>query len=53
MLEGQVGDPAWYHIKAVDNETGEIAAWASWNIPTDAKIKERDEKAAAKISAKA
>lgn len=53
MLEGQIGDPSWYHIKAVDNETGKIAAWASWNIPTDAQIRERDEKAAIKVSAKA
>jgi GNAT superfamily N-acetyltransferase len=47
MLEGQVGDPTWQHIKAIDKKTGELAAWASWNTPTDAQIRERDEKAAA------
>ncbi|TEY59449.1 hypothetical protein BOTCAL_0192g00120 [Botryotinia calthae] len=51
MLEGQVGDPDWQHIKVVDKDTGEITAWASWNTPTDAEIRERDEKAAAKILA--
>jgi hypothetical protein len=44
MLEGQVGDPTWQHIKAVDKNTGEIAAWASWNMPTDAQIRERMKK---------
>jgi hypothetical protein len=51
MLEGQVGDPAWLHVKAVDKETGVIAAWASWNKLTDAEIHERDAKAAAKLAA--
>ena len=51
MLEGQVGDPSWQHINAVDKKTGELAAWASWNTLTDAEIRERDEKAAAKESA--
>ncbi|KAF7904747.1 hypothetical protein EAF00_002081 [Botryotinia globosa] len=41
MLEGQV----------VDKDTGEITAWAPWNTPTDVEIRERDEKAAAKILA--
>jgi len=50
MLEGQVGDPSWTHIKAVDKQTGELAAWASWNTITDAEIRERDEKAVAKQS---
>ncbi|KAL3707768.1 hypothetical protein TMatcc_005750 [Talaromyces marneffei ATCC 18224] len=31
MLESQVGTPTWQHIKAVDRETEQIAAWASWN----------------------
>lgn len=42
MLQGQVGTPTWKHIKAVDRETGQIAAWASWNTPTDEEIKQRD-----------
>jgi GNAT superfamily N-acetyltransferase len=50
MLNGQVGDPAWKHIKAVDKKTGVIAAWASWNTPIDDQIRERDEKAAAKAN---
>lgn len=50
MLEMQVGDPTWRHIKAVDKKTGEIAAWASWNTPTDAQILERDAKAGTKIA---
>ncbi|KAF5879071.1 putative gnat family protein [Botrytis fragariae] len=29
----------------------QITAWASWNTPTDAEIRERDEKAEARISA--
>lgn len=49
MLEGQVSDPTWQHIKAVDKETGVVAAWASWNTPTDEQIRERDEKAVAMI----
>ncbi|KAF7919264.1 hypothetical protein BELL_0054g00090 [Botrytis elliptica] len=51
MLEGQVGEPNWQHIKLVDKDTGEITTWASWNTPTDVEIRERDEKAAAKILA--
>lgn len=50
MLEGQVEDPAWLHVKAVDKETGVIAAWASWNTLTDEEIRERDRKAAARKS---
>lgn len=50
MLEGQVGDSTWQHVKAVDKQTGVLAAWASWNTPTDAQIREPDEKAAAKIA---
>jgi GNAT superfamily N-acetyltransferase len=42
MLEGQVGDPTWKHIKAINKKTGELAAWASWNTPTDAQISSRD-----------
>lgn len=42
MLEGQVGTPTWQHIKAVDKETGQIAAWASWNTPADDQIRQRD-----------
>lgn len=38
MLEGQVGDPIWQHLKVVDKKTGVLAAWASWNTPTDAQI---------------
>ncbi|PMD64306.1 uncharacterized protein K444DRAFT_521178, partial [Hyaloscypha bicolor E] len=30
LLQTQLGDPAWLHIKAVDKETNTIAAWASW-----------------------
>ena len=29
MLEGQVGDPTWQHIKAIDKSSGILAAWAS------------------------
>lgn len=47
MLEGQVGEPTWQHIKAVDKKTGVLAAWASWNTPTDSEIRERDGKAEA------
>lgn len=47
MLINQVGDPTWKHIKAVDRETGSIAAWASWNTPTDDQIRERDAKSVA------
>ena len=49
MLEGQVGDPTWQHIKAVDKKTGVLAAWASWNTPTDARIREQDKQSTAKI----
>lgn len=42
MLQGQVGDPTWKHIKAVDTTTGQIAAWASWNTPTDEEIRQLD-----------
>lgn len=48
MLNGQVGHPTWKHIKAVDLETGQIAAWASWNTPTDAEIRQRDKEQASK-----
>ena len=41
MLEGQIGDSTWQHIKPVDEKTGVLAAWASWNTPTDAQIRER------------
>ncbi|TGO47079.1 hypothetical protein BOTNAR_0546g00060 [Botryotinia narcissicola] len=51
MLEGQVGDPNWQHIKVFDKDTVDITAWASWNIPTDVEIREQDEKTAAKILA--
>ena len=44
MLEGQVGDPTWQHVKAVDKARGVLAAWASWHTPTDAQIRERDGK---------
>lgn len=50
MLESQVGDPAWQHLKVVDKKTGVLAAWASWNTPSDAQIRERDGKAATKIA---
>ena len=49
MLENQVGDPTWEHTKVVDKKTGMLAAWASWNTPTDAQIREQDEKSAAKV----
>lgn len=54
MLEGQIGRPTWKHIKAVDKETGQIAAWASWNTPTNDEIRQRDQEQARKeeISAK-
>lgn len=51
MLERQVGDPAWQHVKVVDKETGVIAAWASWNTPTDEEIREREQRAAARNAA--
>ncbi|KAL2055026.1 hypothetical protein ABVK25_004848 [Lepraria finkii] len=38
------------HLKVVDKKTGVLAAWASWNTPTEAQIRERDGKAAAKIA---
>ena len=50
MLERQVGKPTRQHVKVMDKKTGVLAAWASWNMPTDAQIRERDEKAAAKIA---
>ncbi|KAK0508307.1 hypothetical protein JMJ35_009391 [Cladonia borealis] len=50
ILENQVGKPTWRHVKVVNKKTGVLAAWASWNTPTDAQIRERDEKAAAKIA---
>ena len=46
MLHGQIGEPGWSHIKAVDEETGVLAGWASWHTPSDSQIRERDEKAA-------
>jgi len=49
MLEGQVGEPTWQHIKVVDKETGVLAAWASWTTPTDSQIRERDAKAEARV----
>lgn len=49
MLEGQVGEATWQHIKAVDKKTGVLAAWASWNTPTDSQIRERDGKAERKV----
>ena len=48
MLEEQVGDPTWRHFKVVDKKSGVLAAWASWNTPTDHQIRERDAKATAK-----
>jgi GNAT superfamily N-acetyltransferase len=30
LLQTQLGDPAWLHIKVVDKATNTIAAWASW-----------------------
>ena len=42
MLEGQVGEPTWKHIKAVDSATGQPAAWASWHTPPDAELRKRD-----------
>ena len=50
MLEGQVGHAGWQHLKVVDKKTGVLAAWASWNTPTDAQIRVRDGKAVAKIA---
>jgi Acetyltransferase (GNAT) domain len=49
MLKDQVGDSTWQHVKAVDKKTGVLAAWASWNTPSDDQIRERDKKAMAKI----
>ncbi len=49
MLEGQVGEPTWQHVKVVDKKTGVLAAWASWNTPTEFQIRGRDEKAEAKV----
>jgi Acetyltransferase (GNAT) domain len=46
MLEGQLGTPKWKHIKAVDRQTGQVAAWASWNTPTDEEIQQRDKEQA-------
>ncbi|TVY73121.1 hypothetical protein LSUE1_G009528, partial [Lachnellula suecica] len=42
MLEGQIGEPTWTHIKAVGKETGVLAAWASWFTPSEGEIRERD-----------
>ena len=47
MLEKQIGQEKWTHIKVIDEETAKIAAWASWVIPTDDEIRERDSKTAA------
>lgn len=44
MLQGQIGESTWTHVKIVDPTTGDIAAWASWNRPTDAQIHDRDVK---------
>jgi GNAT superfamily N-acetyltransferase len=44
MLEGQIGDPTWHHVKAVDRESGTLAAWASWQMPSDQQVRERDAK---------
>ena len=44
ILEGQVGDPSCKHIKAMDKETNKLVAWASWETPTDDKIRARDVK---------
>jgi hypothetical protein len=30
LLQTQLGDPAWLHIKVIDKATNTIAAWASW-----------------------
>ena len=38
MLKGQIGEPTWVHVKAVDKQTGTLAAWASWETPTDDRI---------------
>lgn len=50
MLESQVGDPTWQHLKVMNKKTGVLAAWASWNTLTDAQIWERDEKIEARIA---
>lgn len=50
MLEGQIGDPTWLHIKAIDKKSGNIRGWASWNTPTDAQIRENDKEVAAKVT---
>ena len=50
MLEDHIGDSTWQHLKVVEKRRGVLAAWASWNTPTDAQIRERDGKAAAKIA---
>ena len=49
MLGDQVGDSTWQHTKVVVKNTGEVAAWASWNTPTNAQIREQDETSAAKV----
>ena len=48
MLEVQIAEPTWQHLKVVDKKTGVLAAWAAWETPTRAQIRERDEIAAAK-----
>ncbi len=49
LLEGRIGDPTWQHIKVVNKSTGMPTAWAGWNTPNDAQIREYDESAAARI----
>lgn len=44
MLEGQVGEPTWRHIKAVDKRTNTLVAWASWTTPDDTQIPEETQK---------
>ncbi len=39
MLEDQVGEAAWRHIKAVDSTTGTIAAWASSYTLSDEQLR--------------
>ncbi|KAL9108974.1 MAG: hypothetical protein Q9227_006370 [Pyrenula ochraceoflavens] len=41
MLNGQVGESDWLHLKAVDYATGKLAAWASWHTPSDRELRER------------
>jgi len=49
ILEGRIGDPTWQHIKVVDKSKGMPTAWAGWNTPNDAQIREYDESAAARF----